>query len=123
MKIILDTHIFLWSISNPNKIDSKNKKLIQSLSNSIYISSISITEIMIKSSIGKLSIDFNAVKIALKSGFELLEYKGEDALLLKDMPFYHKDPFDRMIIAQSINNNYSIITNDKKFKLYDCKLI
>lgn len=123
MKIILDTYIFLWSISNPNKIDSKNKKLIQSLSNSIYISSITITKIMIKSSIGKLSIDFNPVKIALKSGFELLEYKGDDALLLKDMPFYHKDLFDRIIIAQSLNNNYSIITNNEKFQLYDCKLI
>jgi len=123
MKIILDTHIFLRSISQPNKIEEKIKKLIQSLSNSIYISSITITEIMIKASIGKLSIDFNPVKIALKSGFELLEYKGDDVLLLKDMPFYHKDPFDRMIIAQSISNNYSIITNDEKFKLYDCKLI
>lgn len=123
MKIILDTHIFLRLISQPNKIEEKIKKLIQSLSNSIYISSITITEIMIKASIGKLSIDFNPVKIALKSGFELLEYKGDDVLLLKDMPFYHKDPFDRMIIAQSISNNYSIITNDEKFKLYDCKLI
>jgi len=123
MKIILDTHIFLRSISQPNKIEEKIKKLIQSLSNSIYISSITITEIMIKASIGKLSIDFNPVKIALKSGFELLEYKGDDVLLLKDMPLYHKDPFDRMIIAQSISNNYSIITNDEKFKLYDCKLI
>jgi PIN domain nuclease of toxin-antitoxin system len=123
MKIIIDTHIFLWVLADPKHIDKGRRAEIETLSNIVYVSSISIAEIMIKSSIGKLNCDFNPVEMAQRSGFEILDFNGEDALLLKNMPFHHKDPFDRMLIAQSIANNYAIITDDKKFKNYDCKII
>lgn len=123
LKIIIDTHIFLWSLSEPQKISNNNLKEIQALYNTIYVSSVSIAEIMIKSSIGKLEVNFNPVEMAEKTGFELLDFTAKDALLLKEMPFHHKDPFDRMLIAQSIENNISIMSDDKKFKQYDCKLI
>lgn len=123
MKIIIDTHIFLWALSDPNQINNNKRIEIETLANVIYVSSISIAEIMIKTSLGKLNCNFNPVKLAEKSGFEMLPFKGKDALLLKDMPFYHKDPFDRMLIAQNISNNYPIITNDKNFLQYECKVI
>jgi PIN domain nuclease of toxin-antitoxin system len=123
MKIIIDTHIFLWVLSDPKRIDKGKRVEIETLSNIVYVSSISIAEIMIKASIGKLICNFDPVEMAKKSGFEILDFNGEDALLLKDMPFYHKDPFDRMLIAQSIANDYPIVTNDKKFQQYDCRLI
>ena len=123
LQIILDTHIFLWAISNPNKIEKNKQKKIQSLSNTIYISAISVVELMIKDSIGKIVIDFNPIEIAKKSGFEMLDFAAEDALILKELPLHHRDPFDRMIIAQSIRNKFSIITNDQKFNKYECKLI
>ena len=93
------------------------------MSNVVYLSSISVAEIAIKTSIGKLDCNFEIVDMAVKSGFELLDFKCEDALLLKDMPFHHRDPFDRMLIAQSLANDYAIVTDDSKFKFYDCKLI
>jgi len=123
VKIILDTHIFLWALSEPEKLDKKQRAGLESLSNSLYISSISIAEIMIKASIGKFNIDFDPLSLAVESGFEMLDFTGEDALLLKDMPFHHKDPFDRMLIAQSITNNYPVMTNDSKFSLYTCRII
>ena len=123
MKIILDTHIFLWALSDPGKISPDNIVEIETLANTIYISSISIAEIMIKSSIHKLNISFDPIKMVENSGFELLDFKAKDALLLKEMPFYHRDPFDRMLIAQSIANKYRIMSDDSKFKLYDCKLV
>ena len=123
MKFIIDTHIFLWVLAEPEKIDKDSLNEIRTLSNTVYVSSISIAEIMIKISIGKLSFDFDPVQMVKKSGFELLDFKGGDALLLRDMPFYHKDPFDRMLIAQSIANKYPVMTNDEKFKAYECKLI
>ena len=123
MKIIIDTHIFLWILTDPKHI-SKNQRIeIERLSNIIYVSSISVAEIMIKSSIGKLDCNFNPLEMAEKSGLDILDFTGEDALNLKNLPFHHKDPFDRMLIAQSITNNYPIITDDDKFKSYDCKLI
>lgn len=123
MKIILDTHIFLWAISTPGKIDPVRRAEIQTLANTVYVSSISIAEIMIKSSLNKLVISFNPVEMVEKSGFEFLDFRSLDAVLLKEMPFHHKDPFDRMLIAQSIANKFHIMSDDRKFQLYDCKLI
>jgi len=123
MKILIDTHIFLWAISTPSKIDVHKLADLETLSNTVYVSSITIAELMIKASIGKLKIDFDPVDLAEQSGFELLDFSGRDALLLQNMPFHHKDPFDRMLIAQSITNNCLIMTDDKKFSLYECQLL
>jgi len=57
------------------------------------------------------------------SSFDLLDFSAADALLLKNMPFHHRDPFDRMLIAQSMRNRICLMTNDSKFQLYDCRLI
>ncbi len=121
MKIIIDTHIFLWAIASPNKLSTKQKQAPETLSNTIYVSAVSITELMIKSSLGKLTVDFDPVSIAKESGFELLTFSAEDALPLQEMPFHHRDPFDRMLIAQAINRKYKIMTNDEKFLNYECK--
>ena len=123
MKILIDTHIFLWALSAPSKINVQKRADLETLSNTVYVSSITIAEMMIKASIGKLKIDFDPVDLAKQSGFELLDFSGRDALLLKAMPFHHKDPFDRMLIAQSITNKCHIMTDDKKFSLYECRML
>lgn len=96
---------------------------MEDLSNTIYVSAVTIAEIMIKASLQKLRIDFDPVALAKETGFRLLDFSAEAALLLKDMPFHHKDPFDRMLIAQSVKNNYPIMTGDSKFSLYNCNVI
>ncbi len=123
MKIIIDTHIFLWAISEPSRLSGQRRQEIERLSNIIYVSAVSITELMIKASIGKLQIDFDPLTVARESGFELLDFSAEDALALKDMPFYHKDPFDRMLISQAINRKYFLMSDDGKFEKYGCRLI
>jgi PIN domain nuclease of toxin-antitoxin system len=122
MKIIIDTHIFLWAISSDPKLSTKHIEALETLSNTIYVSSITITELMIKYSIGKLQIDFDPIEIAQKSGFELLDFSAEDSLMLKTLPFHHKDPFDRMLVSQAINRKYKLMTQDSKIAMYDCKL-
>lgn len=119
----MDTHIFLWAISDPGKLPDKWRFELESQANQVYLSAISVAEIMIKSSIGKLTVDFDPVDIAKKTGFDLLAFSAEDALLLKDLPFHHRDPFDRMLVAQGVQNNLFIMTDDTKFSLYDCRLI
>jgi len=123
MKIIIDTHIFLWALAEPAKIERNKRTALETVANTIYVSFITIVEIMMKSSLGKLAINFDPVEMAQKSGFELLDFSPQDALPLKEMPFHHKDPFDRMLIAQSISRKYLIMTHDSKFSLYDCKLV
>lgn len=123
MNILIDTHIFLWAISRPNHLKSQHKKALETRINSVYFSAISVAELMIKSSIGKLEVNFEPISIALESGFELLSFSANDVLLLKELPFHHKDPFDRLIITQALTNNFIIMTDDVKFSQYDCKII
>jgi PIN domain nuclease of toxin-antitoxin system len=123
VRIILDTHIFLWAVSEPEKINGNRRLELESLANIIYVSSISVAEIMIKASIGKLAVEFNPVEIAVESGFELLDFTANDAVLLKDLPLHHKDPFDRMLITQSISNKYPLMSDDMKLSQYSCRLI
>lgn len=123
MKLLIDTHIFLWALADPSRINDDKRAELETLANTIYVSSISIAEIMIKSSIGKLKVEYDPVEMVRQSGFELLDFRGQDALLLKNMPFHHKDPFDRMLIAQSIANGYYLMTEDSKFSAYDCRLL
>jgi len=123
MNVIIDTHIFLWAISEPDKIDVQKRMALESPANTVYVSSISIVELMIKSSLGKLQINFDPVELAEQSGFDLLDFSAQDAMRLKNMPFHHKDPFDRMLIAQSNARAFSLMSDDHKLSLYDCKLI
>jgi len=123
MKIIIDTHIFLWSLADPARIAKHKLNELESQTNIIYVSSITIAELMIKASIGKLQINFDPADLAEQSGFELLDFSCRDALLLRDLPFHHRDPFDRMLISQSIATKYPLMTDDSNIKLYDCQVI
>ena len=123
MNIIIDTHIFLWALAEPYKIDAQKREALENPANTVYVSSVTIAEIMIKASLGKLQIDFNPVEIAQESGFSLLDFSCRAALLLKDMPFHHKDPFDRMLIAQCLSENFLFMSDDSKMRSYGCRLI
>ena len=123
MNTIIDTPIFLWALSEPEKLDGTKRVFLEDLANTVYVSAVTIAELMIKTSIGKLEINFDPVEMAKKSGFALLDFSSEAALLLKNLPFHHRDPFDRMLIVQSLSSNYPIMTQDPKFAQYGCRVI
>ena len=123
MRIIIDTHIFLWALSDPNRLSPEQRPLIESSANIIYVSAISIAEIMIKKSLDKLIFKGSPLDAARQSGFELLDFSADASMLLGSFPFHHNDPFDRMLIAQSLTSKYAIMTDDTKFSMYDCKLV
>jgi PIN domain nuclease of toxin-antitoxin system len=123
MKILIDTHIFLWVLTNPEKLSTPQMNALQNPHNQIYVSTISLTEIIIKASIGKINFAADPLAIAKQSGFILLDYRAEDTLFLKALPLHHKDPFDRMLIAQAKANDMAMMTNDSLFKYYDCVLL
>lgn len=123
MEILIDTHIFLWLLSNPERIDKRRLELLEDYTNDVYLSSVSIAELMIKTSIGTVNINFNPVEEAERSGLEVIAFDGNEALLLRELPSFHKDPFDRMLICQALHNNYYMMTEDEKFHAYSCRLI
>lgn len=123
MNIIIDTHIFLWALAEPIRLNDAKRSALEDLSNTIYLSAVSVAELMIKASIGKLQIDFDPVAVAKESGFAVLDFSAEAALLLKELPFHHRDLFDRMLVAQSIASRYPIMTEDSKIMQYDCRVV
>ena len=123
MKLLLDTHIFLWALSEPNQLSPKQVTAMEDPTNTVYVSSISITEIAIKASSGKLELVFDPLDAAEKSGFEMLDFSAKDALILKDLPFHHRDPFDRMLITQAISRKLIFVTQDSLMDPYDCRTL
>ncbi|MCG8643026.1 MAG: type II toxin-antitoxin system VapC family toxin [Desulfobacterales bacterium] len=123
MKILIDTHIFLWLLSCPEKLTEKRRYELESPSNEVLLSAMSIAELMVKSGIGKIKIEFDPIEMAEKMQLDILDFSGADAMVLGDLPLHHKDPFDRMIIAQAICNKLSLMSDDSKFSNYNCKLI
>lgn len=127
MKILLDTHIFLWLQFNPEKLSSKIIDNYQNTINEIFLSYGSIWEMQIKLQLGKLefSIDLDEViEKQLNNGYiKLLPIQLNHILRLKHIPFHHKDPFDRIIISQAICENLIIATTDSFFNSYLVKLL
>jgi PIN domain nuclease of toxin-antitoxin system len=122
VKLLLDTHVFLWCISEPDRIVADQRRQIESLANTVYVSAVSVAEIAIKASLGKLAVTFDPNDEIRAAGFEPLHFTGRDAARLQTLPFHHRDPFDRMLISQSLETRIPIVTQDPAFRLYDCHL-
>ena len=117
MSLMVDTCIALWVLADSPKLSSASReRLIDSPV--CYISAISIAEIEIKRSIGKLTIDASYREALVESGFLLMPFEGQDARHLGDLPYHHKDPFDRMLISQAMERKMPIITADDAFSRY-----
>ncbi len=118
MKYLLDTHIILWWLTEPEKISSKARKIIGDKDNEIYVSSVSFWEMAIKKSLGKLPLINNILELLVAEGFKTLSLMPEESLSVADLPLIHNDPFDRMLVIQAKLNDLVIITADKKIMDY-----
>lgn len=123
-RYLLDSSAFLWAKMEPRRIKRKAFEEIDNASNQLFVSLATLWELAIKSSKGKLSI-FEAM-IAQKpldiilsdSGFGLLDIGLDHVMTAYRLPYHHRDPFDRMIIAQALNENLTLITSDATFARY-----
>ena len=123
MKLMLDTHTLLWAIGKTNELSEKAALEIKDANNDVCVSAVSLWEIALKQSVGKLIVDFDIINIpeyCMKMGFELIPLDPADALNSMQLPQKdnHKDPFDRMLIYQCIVGNYTLISKDIKMALY-----
>ncbi len=127
MDYLLDTHVILWIALNDNKLSKKARNIFLNQDNRIYLSLISIWEIAIKCSIGKLelgeSVKSFVKKYVEENDIEILRPQLADVVRIEKLPFFHRDPFDRLIITQALENNCNIISRDKTFDQYPVKRI
>jgi PIN domain nuclease of toxin-antitoxin system len=124
MKLLLDTHTLLWSLGKSNELSQRAINELENNINEVLISAVSLWEIALKSGVGKLiieSFDISEIpKYCKKMGFELVPLDPVEALNSRQLPLKgnHKDPFDRMLIYQCIQNRYTLVSKDSRLKLY-----
>jgi PIN domain nuclease of toxin-antitoxin system len=121
VRYLIDTHILLWYIVGDRRVSLDIIERIENINNDIYISNASLWEIAIKVSIGKLSLKGSLLDLKnflAANSFNILEFDFDDLEVLLSLPFYHQDPFDRIIISQSLSKSLEIITNDNQIQKY-----
>ena len=123
MKLILDTHVLLWALAEPERLDDTRRQLIEDGSNTVYASSVNAAEIAIKASIGKLTFEGDLLALVEEAGFEWIDLCAAEAMRLQALPFHHRDPFDRMLVCQSLHRKLPIATNDAVFEPYGCEVV
>jgi PIN domain nuclease of toxin-antitoxin system len=127
MKLLLDTHAFMWWHSDPEYIPKNTLTLLQDPDNEVILSVVSLWEMQIKIQLGKLTLR-DDLELMLKiqqeqNNISLISVTLPHILELKTLPLHHKDPFDRILIAQSKVENATLISRDSVFKNYECSLI
>lgn len=123
MNVLLDTHILIWALENNLALSENARKAITAGRNMVFVSSASIWEISIKQSIGKLRVPGNLLEELLSHRFSLLDINAEHAQLAGELPHIHKDPFDRMLVAQAKIEKLTLISDDPLIAQYDVKLL
>jgi PIN domain nuclease of toxin-antitoxin system len=118
VRVLLDTHIFLWWNSDPGMVAGALREAIAEPGNEIYVSAASVWEIGIKRTIGKLAFTQRIVQSILAHRFELLPINGDHAEYAAELPPHHTDPFDRMLIAQAHLERMLLATQDAKIRPY-----
>lgn len=118
MRYLLDTHVILWWLTEPEKIHTKAQKIIRERTNEIYVSSVSFWEIAIKKSIGRLTLPHNLLETMAIEGFKILPIMPEECIGVADLPLLHANPFDRLLVLQAKLYDLVIITRDAKIAEY-----
>lgn len=127
MSHLLDTHAFLWFINDDKSLSQAAKAVIEDPANTIYLSVASVWEMAIKVRLGKLDmplpfLDFMTDQMRRNRRLRLLGINIEHAAIVANLPLHHlhhRDPFDRMIVAQSVLAKFSIVTRDRAFEDYE----
>ena len=119
MRLLLDTAALIFAVESPARLGKRATAVISHPANLLEFSAISISEIAIKASLGKLEFAAPALRQVLQElNIRVLPYNGDHALTLFNLPLHHGDLFDRQLIAQAIWEEIPIVTPDEKFKLY-----
>ncbi len=121
MRILLDTHLLLWSHMNDRRLSQTVRELLESRENDVYFSAASIWEIAIKAQLKRLESTVDPqqiVRAALDSDFEELPVTASSAVLVSALPMHHRDPFDRLLVAQAMSVPLTLMTADPQLLQY-----
>ncbi len=122
MRLLLDTHVFLWWVYDDPKLTKTSRSIIESMTNTKYVSAVTAWELAIKSGQGKLKLNQSVgefyKKYIQQNGFEILPLSLNHLFAVEHIPLHHKDPFDRLLIAQAQIESLSIVSADSALDAY-----
>lgn len=127
MKVLLDTHAFLSFMVDDSRLSAKARKIFMDTDNNLFLSIASVWEMAIKSGLKKLRlplpIDQYIATRTKKHDIVLLDLTVEHIAVVENLPYHHKDPFDRLLISQCISENLPILSSDKLFTAYPVQIV
>jgi len=127
MRVLLDTHVFLWSKSNDPRMSGSAWSILRDPGNELFMSAMSVAEIAIKFSIKKLKLDQTFDQLVgegmANGGIFEIPFRTSHATRLNRLPLHHRDPFDRMILATAVEEDLFLLSDDRLFGSYDVRLI
>ena len=126
MKLLIDTHAFLWFVMGDRRLSGKARRQMEAEDAELFLSAASVWEMAIKTSLGRLELPVSFheyIDQKIESGFGVLPIEWPHAAAVADLPFHHKDPFDRLIIAQGMTEKMSIVSGDPAFKAYGARIV
>lgn len=123
MNLLLDTHVLLWWLNGHPSLSKKSQTAIADGKNLVFVSAVVVWEIRIKEALGKLEIPRNFKRVLESQPFEMLDITVEHAHAVRDLPVHHRDPFDRMLVAQAKIEGFTLVTHDVHLKKYKVSLL
>ncbi|MEQ1484398.1 type II toxin-antitoxin system VapC family toxin [Methyloglobulus sp.] len=126
MRLLLDTQIALWGLTNDRRLTSKAQKLILEPENDIFISVASLWEISIKYSLGRGDMPVSgsrAYELFMAAGYQILVIQAAHTIAVESLPTIHNDPFDRMLVAQALSEPMRLVTHDRVVAGYNDSII
>lgn len=124
MRLLLDTHVLIWAASDPDRLAPAARQAILAPRNDLYVSPISIWEISIKQSLGRIDFPLDDIEGVLDAlGLEVLAISVAHAVAAGSLPRHHNDPFDRMLVAQARCEGLRLVTADAAMRSYDVPLL
>ena len=112
MRLLLDTNVVLWMLDDPARLSRTAREALEDPANTLIVSAVSILEAAIKVSTGKLVIDYDLPEVLAELGCEILDVTRHHAWRLRTLPRIHRDPFDRLLIAQALEEKLVLMTSD-----------
>jgi len=126
LNLLLDTHVVLWAITDSPKLSNKAREMIGSPRSSVWISTATLWEIAIKHALGRGDMPISsqdAARYFRESGYRFLPVEAEHAMAVEELPAYHQDPFDRILVAQALTEPMRLMTHDPKVARYSDTII
>lgn len=127
MKVLVDTHVLLWAIADPDRLKADARAVLEDGANEVAMSVVVAWEIAVKQSLGKLELETPAElwlpRELRRAGIDVIDIRLAAALRVRALPWHHRDPFDRLLIAHALDEGYTIATRDPAFAQYGVDVI